>query len=470
MRLHLTHKRLQHGIGQGGFHSAKVKVQVRKESAVNVDYRFDYVYDCGAVSFGKKSLLRNSIVTLPLVSRADSAGKKVLDALTLSHYDQDHMVGAKHLTSLYNVRRIYLPYLSPKELPLVLASQAERWRPMQIRALHRLATGGGQLFGVNVSMVGPTSGQEGPLDPPPDQPFPGGNDTVQASADGNRGTPPPVSMAAIAGAGRVGPERVLPANAEVTLGAPGGLLSEAFWTLRFWNRGVKQDLLDQLSKNLTACGFPMAALDDPKGASKIVDWLDNPHHKTKAVQAYRHAINATRPKKSRAVWASRIANHISLGMYSGPAKTPHWNHVRYRMRCWDDSGSGEGFWAYPGPWPYSIDTEGDGRTGWLGTGDAPLGEADVWTDFSQRYRQQLDEVRTIQVPHHGAAPKGGPAFFHSGLLPVPGLNAVVSAGVTNAYEHPAASVRHTIKMAGGLLHLANELKQPGFEECLDFWF
>lgn len=380
------------------------------------------------------------------------------------------MVGAKRLTSLYDVRRIYLPYLSPKELPLVLASQAERWRPMQIRALHRLATGSGQLFGVNVSMVGPTSGQEDPFDLPPDQPFPGGNDPVQAPADRNRGTQSPKSMAAIAGAGQVGPERVLPANAEVTLGAPGQPISEAVWTLRFWNRGVKQDLLDQLSKNLTKCGFPMAALDDPRGASKIVDWLDVPDHKTKTVEAYRQAINATRPKKSRVVWASRIANHISLGMYSGPAKTPQWVHVDYRLRCWDDTGGGEGFWAHPGQWPYRMNPQGVCRTGWLGTGDAPLGEADVWTDFSQRYRQQLDEVLTIQVPHHGAAPKGGPAFFHSGLLPTPGLNAVVSAGVANAYEHPDVSVKHTIKMAAGLLHLANELKQPGFEEHLELWY
>lgn len=469
MRMHLTHQRLQHGIGQGGFHSANVEVLVHNELAADVEYRFDYVYDCGAVSFGKKSLLMNSIVTLPLVPRADSAGRKVLDALVLSHYDQDHMVGAKHLTSLYDVRRIYVPYLSPKELPLVLASQAERWRPMQVRTLHRLATGGGQLFGVNVSMVGPTSGQEGPVDLPPDQPFPGGNDPVQASADRIVGTQPLMSMAAIAGAGQVGPERVLPASAEVTLGAPGRPMSEAVWTLRFWNRGVKQDLLDQLSKNLTKCGFPMAALDDPRGASKIVGWLDDPDHKTKAVAAYRQAINATRPTKSRAVWASRIANHISLGMYSGPVKTPRWTAC-YRMRCWDDTGSGEGFWAYPEPWPFRMNSQGVGRTGWLGTGDAPLGEADVWTDFSQRYRLQLKEVLTIQVPHHGAAPKGGPAFFHSGLLPIPGLNAVVSAGVTNAYEHPAASVRHTIKMAGGLLHLANELKQPGFEEQLRLLF
>jgi len=214
----------------------------------------------------------------------------------------------------------------------------------------------------------------------------------------------------------------------------------------------------------------MAALDDPRGASKIVGWLDDPDHKTKAVEAYRRAINATRPKKSRVVRASRIANHISMGMYSGPAKTRQWLHAYYRMRCWGDTGSGEGFWACPRPWPLRMNSQGDGRTGWLGTGDAPLGEADVWTDFSQRYRQQLDEVLTIQVPHHGAAPKGGPAFFHSGLLPTPGLNAVVSAGATNAYGHPAASVRHTINMAGGLLHLVNELKQPGFEERIEFWF
>ena len=429
MRLRLIHKRLQRGIGQGGFHSAKVKVQVRNGRDAAVDYRFDYVYDCGAVSFGKRSLLMNSIVTLPLVSRADSAGKKVLDALVLSHYDQDHMVGGKHLTSLYDVRRIYLPYLSPKELPLVLASQAERWRPMQIRALHRLATGGGQLFGVNVSMVGPTSGQEGSFDVPPDQSFPGGNDPVQASADRNGDIRPLMSMAAIAGAGQVGVERVLPANAEVILGVPGRPVSEAVWTLRFWNRGVKQDLLDQLSKNLTKCGFPMAALDEPRGASTIVDWLDDTDHKTKAVEAYREAINATRPKKSRLVWASRIANHISLGMYSGPAKTPRWNHAEYHLRCWDDTGSGESFWAYPTQRLCRINPQSGCRTGWLGTGDAPVGEADVWTDFSQRFRQQLDEVLTIQVPHHGAAPKGGPAFFHAGLLPTPGLNAVVSAGV-----------------------------------------
>lgn len=467
--MQLTHRRLQHGIGQGGFHSANVKVWVRNESAPGVEYRFDYVYDCGAVSFGRKSLLMNSIVTLRLVSRADSAGRKVLDALVLSHYDQDHMVGAKHLTSLYDVRRIYLPYLSPKELPLVLASQAERWRPMQIRALHRLATGGGQLFGVNVSMVGPTSGQEGPVDLSPDQPFPGGNDPAQASADRLEGIQPLMSVAAIAGAGQVGPERVLPASAEVTLGAPGRPVSEAVWTLRFWNRGVKEDLLEQLSKNLTKCGFPLAALDDPRGASKVVDWLDDPGHKTKAVAAYRQAINATRPKKSRAVWASRIANHISLGMYSGPAKSPRWGNAEYRLRCWDDTGSGESFWAYRRNVPCHMHVQGGYRTGWLGTGDAPLGEADVWTDFSQRYRQQLDEVLTIQVPHHGAAPKGGPAFFHSGLLSVPGLNAVVSAGVKNAYEHPDVSVKHTIKTAGGLLHLANELKQPGFEELVEFW-
>jgi hypothetical protein len=262
---------------------------------------------------------------------------------------------------------------------------------------------------------------------------------------------------------------VLPAGGEVTLGLPGQPAREALWTLRFWNRGVKPDLLEMLAKKLVACGFPLSALEDPKGASTILTWLDKPGHRDKAVAAYRAAINATRPPRSRVVWESRIANHISLGLFSGPKIPRHGICRHHRMRCWDDTGSGESFWAHTRCRTCAANAAGDCRSGWLGTGDAPLGEADVWADFSQRYQQQLGEVLTIQVPHHGAAPKGGPAFFHPGLLPVPGIHAVVSAGVENAYEHPEASVKRAIKDASGVLHLVTELKQPGFEEALEFW-
>ena len=76
----------------------------------------------------------------------------------------------------------------------------------------------------------------------------------------------------------------------------------------------------------------------------------------------------------------------------------------------------------------------DFRTVWAGclrTIAAEIGEQSFKTWFRPIVPIELkDNVLTIQVPHHGAAPKGGPAFFHSGLLPTRGLNAVVSAGVT----------------------------------------
>jgi beta-lactamase superfamily II metal-dependent hydrolase len=108
------------------------------------------------------------------------------------------------------------------------------------------------------------------------------------------------------------------------------------------------------------------------------------------------------------------------------------------------------------------------RTGWLGTGDAPLGQADVWADFAQRYRKQLEQTISIQVPHHGAAPEKGPVFFNPHLLPVSGMNAVLAAGTKNAYGHPEESVKTAIKKAGGRLQLVNELKRPGFEERLAY--
>lgn len=461
--MHVVHNRLQHGVGQGGFHSAKVMVRVPNDT----EYRFDYVYDCGAVAFGKKSPLMQSIQSLRLEPRAGT-GKGVINALVLSHYDQDHIVGAKHLAKLYDVRRIFLPYLSQQEWMLVLASQADRWRDMQIRALHTLATGGGQLFGVDVTMVGPTGTQDDQADGPADQPFPPGDDPARPRDDQAKSPPLPKDLVAVAGGGAKPLGSTLPPGANVSLGVPGRTPQQMAWLLRFWNRGVRQDLLDDLSKKLKSCSFPMAALSNPKGAKDVLAWLSGAGQRDKAVAAYHVAVNATRPAKTKAVSASHIANHISMGLYSGPAEAFSWHHSCYSMRCWDDTGSGEGFWANRKCCLQKHHPRQECRTGWLGTGDAPLGQADVWADFEQRYRKQLEQTISIQVPHHGAAPKTGPVFFNPSLLPVSGMNAVLAAGTKNAYGHPEESVKVAIKKAGGLLQLVNELKRPGFEESLSY--
>lgn len=462
--MHVIHKRLQHGVGQGGFHSAKVEVSRLDDT----EYSFDYVYDCGAVAFGKKSPLRQSIQSLKSQLRADGAGQRVINALVLSHFDQDHIVGAKHLVERYDVRRIFLPYLSEQEWMLVLASQADRWRGIEVRALHALATGGG-LFGVAVTMVGPTGSPAEQTDVPADQPFPPNGVPVRSTGDRTEALPRPKYLEATTGVNGTALERTLPPGADINLCVPGHVPQQMAWLMRFWNRGVKAELLTHLAAMLEACGFPLAALSEPKGAKSVLEWLGKPGRRDLAVAAYLSAVNATLPVKCKAVSASHIANHISLGLYSGPAQAFNWRGAHYAMRCWDDTGCGEGFWAGRSLCGRKSAQAHECRTGWLGTGDAPLGQADVWEDFEQRYRQQLAQTLSIQVPHHGAAPKTGPAFFNRGLLPASGMNAVLAAGTKNAYGHPDKSVTAAIKKAGGHLQLVSELKQPGFEECLTYW-
>ena len=84
----VTHFRIQHGVGQGSFHSATVQADRA---------RFDYVYDCGArAGSGKSNELKRNIDSLGLERRASVSGGGVLDVLVLSHYDADHLNGAQY--------------------------------------------------------------------------------------------------------------------------------------------------------------------------------------------------------------------------------------------------------------------------------------------------------------------------------------------------------------------------------------
>jgi glyoxylase-like metal-dependent hydrolase (beta-lactamase superfamily II) len=162
--MRVVHSRLQHGVGQGSFHSASVEVS----EVSGTRYRFDYVYDCGALVGSKASPhLLNAIKRMDLSRRVDS-DRAVIDALVLSHFDRDHIVGAELLVKKFFVRRIYVPYLSPMKLALVLAGQETPLDEFYVRELHGLANGTALLFEVPVTMV--QSGGDGGNDGPPQNP------------------------------------------------------------------------------------------------------------------------------------------------------------------------------------------------------------------------------------------------------------------------------------------------------------
>ena len=454
--MRIIHSRLQHGVGQGSFHSASVEVT----DAGSARYRFDYVYDCGAlVGRTASPHLLKSIKRMDLSQRVDSGDRAVIDALILSHFDRDHIIGAALLASKYLVRRAYVPYLAPMELAFVLAGQEGQLEETYIRQLHGLATGTGTLFGVPVTMVQP--GGDGNSDVPPQNPDGPRPDRDEAE-DMAR---PPTSLQALDGQTGQPTGAVQSAGIDVGLGAP-GVPGTAPWLLRFWNRGLDDDLIAHLFDELVMCKFPVAALCEPSAADELVDWLEVSANRKAALQAYRNAITAYKPSWGAEASGRLLANLLSLCVYSGPIAA-QFNVRGYELLDASVAGQryGHSYWSNEERL-WRLLGRGD-RVAWIGTGDAPLGEPRVWADFSAHYATVLDRVLTAQVPHHGAAPIAGPKFFNPALLGAPGMNAVVSAGTTNTYGHPRASVLKEVSAKKAWLHVVTEECWLGFHEVVD---
>lgn len=456
--MEIIHSRVQHGVGQGSFHSASI--EVRQCNWPGAIFRYDYVYDCGALVRGSPSAaLLRSIKRLDLVPRRGEGARAVIDAVVLSHYDQDHIIGAQFLAAKFKVKRIIVPHLAPMELMLVLACQPTL-HAEHISELHRLATGGGDgtLFGVPVTQVQPGPGPDaGPEGDDPDRPFP--PDGFLDSDKARRADLPASLVAVEEGAGAALGGN-LPAGRAMRLKVPHG--SEwSPWRFKFWNRGVSDRLMEELFLALWACDFPMHALDDAGAVGELVDWLADAGNREAVLFAYEHAIEAYKTDWAKEAEGKRLANFLSLGMYSGPA-------FKDAKHVWLDRTASHGYIEPSDWWRWHHVRDEDRRSGWLGTGDAPLGESDVWDDFSRHYQQELGRVLTVQVPHHGAAPKTGPKFFNPGLLPEPGMCAVISAGTYNTYGHPTPQVIKEVLATEAHLVIVTEESWLGLHEVLRY--
>jgi len=457
--LNVTHSRIQHGVGQGSFHSATVELITDDGTR----YRYDYVYDCGGLNgkYPSPALLR-SIARLDLEPRVNSRGTKVIDALVLSHYDYDHLAGAEILASRFEVRRIIAPYLSTEELMLVISSQALALTERQVSELHQLASGAsGGLFGVPVTQIlsGSSDGDGGQGNP--DGSSPPHEDDHQEDAYSKED---PESMQTVmAGSGS-------PMGATLTSGdtilLADGSKSITPWRLKFWNRGTSHRLIRILSVELKSCGFPVGALRDANHIPVLIRWLGFSQNRKATLAAYRRAIAAYQPSWMEEAGGGRLANFLSLGLYSGPAfrvqSRPCYTVLSSNNLLVDHRASDR--WHRR----YSMLYHSPDKTGWLGTGDAPLGEPAIWTDFKHCYEQELENVLTVQIPHHGAAPSGGPRFFNVNLLPEDDMCAVVSAGTNNNYGHPTSQVIRQILSRNAFLEIVTEQTWLGFQEIIRY--
>ena len=107
-----------HPVGQGAFFTETFNVLQPNGSFAN----FSIAYDCGSSKskYGKGKFDINAYIR--------KSNIKTIDALFLSHLDNDHCNGLKSLFNRYKIKHIFLPLMSPNEKALSLLKHLSRSR------------------------------------------------------------------------------------------------------------------------------------------------------------------------------------------------------------------------------------------------------------------------------------------------------------------------------------------------------
>ena len=94
-------------VGQGLFSSGRIQMGDAPD--------FHWVYDCGSVSKNYQNLLSKAIASMDKLYSTD-----MIDLMTISHFDEDHINGVNQLLKNKTVRYWLLPYY-PLEQRLIIA-------------------------------------------------------------------------------------------------------------------------------------------------------------------------------------------------------------------------------------------------------------------------------------------------------------------------------------------------------------
>lgn len=104
--------RIIHPVGQGAFYTETI------ETIKTNDRRYNIVYDCGSTTTYKKN---SSKTILETEIKSFYNNKEKIDLLFISHFDNDHVNGLKHLKDYCDIKCVIMPLLPPSAMWFYLA-------------------------------------------------------------------------------------------------------------------------------------------------------------------------------------------------------------------------------------------------------------------------------------------------------------------------------------------------------------
>jgi hypothetical protein len=374
------HLRQQWPVGHGFFHTALV--QLDRET-----YR--YVYDCGAETFETI----NSQINRYASNEAMEGRGNSIDMLVVSHFHNDHIKGLPHFLSLFNVKKLVIPYLEEDDKLVALAGLAahgaETWTLLsglliEPREWLRTRSPDAELIEIT----------NNPIDDNPDV-----NDQI-----------PPASGTGLSlGIGSISHHKRVSIFSQ----------KKAVWTFKFYVQEcweiytlVLSGIIDKFS---------------PSSQSELMSWLSD----AAWIQA-----NHTALKDVFKDIGSGKQNATTLCMYSGIER----DQLDWMERDFSSSNHGPFYCRH---WHWS-------RFGWLGTGDAELKSTNNMAAFERHYSDYLDEVDTVTIPHHGSIDN-----YNSKLSDI-GYRHVITAdaAVDPKGHHPSANVLLNLNINSAYTHIA----------------
>jgi hypothetical protein len=374
------HRRQQWPVGHGFFHTASVQFD-------GDIYR--YVYDCGAE---KLETIESQIDRYASNEAMESRGNPI-DMVVVSHFHNDHIKGLPHFLSLFNVKKLVIPYLADDDKIVALAGLAA----------HGVAT----WTALSGLLIAP---REWLRTRNPDAEL---IEVTNTPNDGNQGENDPIPPAAGTGLSLgVG---------NISHHKRGSIFAQTkpLWTFKFY-----------VQESWEICTLVFWGLIDkfkPISDSEMKSWLSDPAW----IQA-----NHTALKDVFKNIGSGKQNATTLCMYSGIEI----DQYRWVEEHFSSSSHGP---LHCRHWHWY-------RFGWLGTGDAELKSNDNMEAFERHYADYLDEIDTLTIPHHGSIDN------YSSKLGDIGFRHVITAdhAIDPKGHHPSEAVILNLNTKSDYTHIA----------------